>query len=83
MRLFGERIPPISSVKAYIGHTTSAAGSIEAIVSLLALEHNFLPVNLNFRNQIKEHSQRLGMHIGQRRRHRNAEDRGVRFQDLG
>ena len=56
MRLFGERIPPISSVKAYIGHTTSAAGSIEAIVSLLALEHNFLPVNLNFRNQIKEHS---------------------------
>ncbi len=56
MRLFGEQVPPISSVKAYTGHTTSAAGSIEAIVSLLALEHNFLPVNLNFRNQIEEHS---------------------------
>ncbi|MDR2145480.1 MAG: beta-ketoacyl-[acyl-carrier-protein] synthase family protein [Tannerella sp.] len=54
MRLFGDRIPPVSSVKAYTGHTTSAAGSIEAIISLLAIEHNFLPVNLNFSHQIEE-----------------------------
>ena len=56
MRLFGDRVPPISSLKAYTGHTTSAAGSFEAVVSLLALEHNFLPVNMNFRNKIEEHT---------------------------
>ncbi|MDR2137965.1 MAG: beta-ketoacyl-[acyl-carrier-protein] synthase family protein [Tannerella sp.] len=56
MRLFGERIPPVASVKAFTGHTTSAAGSLEAVLSLLALQHNFLPVNLNFREPIEEHA---------------------------
>lgn len=56
MRLFGENVPPLSSIKAYTGHTTSAAGGFEAVVSLLAIEHNFLPVNLNFRNKIEEHN---------------------------
>ena len=56
MNLFGDHIPPISSVKSYLGHTTSAAGSVEAIISLLAMEHDFLPVNLNFRHPIEEHS---------------------------
>jgi 3-oxoacyl-[acyl-carrier-protein] synthase-1 len=56
MRLFGDRMPPLSSIKAFTGHTTSAAGSFEAVVSLLALEHNFLPVNLNFQNKIEEHN---------------------------
>ena len=56
MKLFGENVPPISSLKAYTGHTTSAAGSFEAVVSLLALEHNFLPVNMNFKNKIEEHN---------------------------
>jgi 3-oxoacyl-[acyl-carrier-protein] synthase-1 len=55
MRLFGDSVPPLSSVKAYTGHTTSAAGSLEAVVSLLAIGHNFLPVNMNFRNRIGEH----------------------------
>ena len=56
MKLFGDKTPPLSSVKAYTGHTTGAAGSCEAVVSLLALEHNFLPVNLNFKNRIEEHN---------------------------
>ena len=56
MKLFGETMPPLSSIKAYTGHTTSATGSFEAVVSLLALEHNFLPVNLNFKNKIEEHT---------------------------
>jgi len=55
MKLFGGRIPPLSSTKAYTGHTTSAAGGLEAVISLLALEQNFLPVNLNFKNKIEEH----------------------------
>jgi 3-oxoacyl-[acyl-carrier-protein] synthase-1 len=56
MRLFTEGVPPMASIKAYTGHTTSAAGSFEAVVSLLAIEHNFLPVNMNFRHQIREHN---------------------------
>jgi 3-oxoacyl-[acyl-carrier-protein] synthase-1 len=56
MHLFGDTPPPLSSVKSYLGHTTSAAGSIEAIISLLCMEHNFLPVNLNFSNPIEEHT---------------------------
>ena len=56
MNLFGDRIPPLSSIKSYLGHTTSAAGSIEAIISLLCMEHNFLPVSLNFNNPIEEHT---------------------------
>lgn len=56
MKFFGESVPPIASIKAYTGHTTSAAGSFEAVVSLLAIAHNFLPVNMNFRNKIEEHN---------------------------
>jgi 3-oxoacyl-[acyl-carrier-protein] synthase-1 len=56
MKLFGDSVPPLSSLKAYTGHTTSAAGSFEAVVSLLAIEYNFLPVNMNFRNKIEEHN---------------------------
>ncbi|MDR3253033.1 MAG: beta-ketoacyl-[acyl-carrier-protein] synthase family protein [Tannerella sp.] len=56
MRLFTDGVPPLSSIKAFTGHTTSAAGGFEAVVALLAIEHNFLPVNLNFRRRIEEHN---------------------------
>ena len=56
MRLFGDNVPPLSSIKAYTGHTTSAVGSFEAVVSLLAMEQNILPVNMNFKNKIEEHN---------------------------
>jgi 3-oxoacyl-[acyl-carrier-protein] synthase II len=32
-----------------MGHSLGAAGAIEAIVCLLALQHQFLPANINFR----------------------------------
>ena len=47
MRLFGV-VPPVSSTKPFTGHTTSASGSIEAVFCILALQHGFLPVNLNW-----------------------------------
>ena len=48
MRVFGEDIPPVSSTKSFTGHTTSASGSIEAVFCIMALEQQFLPVNLNW-----------------------------------
>jgi 3-oxoacyl-[acyl-carrier-protein] synthase-1 len=47
-RVFGDAIPPVSSTKAFTGHATSAAGGIEAVIALLALQHDFIPVNLHF-----------------------------------
>lgn len=47
-RLFGEPLPPVSSTKAFTGHTTSASGAIELVICLLAMEHRFLPVNLHW-----------------------------------
>lgn len=47
-RVFGEQLPPVSSTKALTGHTTSASGSIEAVICLLALQHQFLPVSANW-----------------------------------
>lgn len=49
-RLFGVQVPPVSSTKAFTGHTTSASGTIEAVICLLAMQHGFLPVNLRFHN---------------------------------
>lgn len=49
IRLFGDKVPPVSSTKAFTGHTTSAAGSIEAVICLLAIRHGFIPANLNWR----------------------------------
>jgi 3-oxoacyl-[acyl-carrier-protein] synthase II len=45
--LFGSQVP-VSSTKSMMGHSLGAAGAIEAIVCLLALQHNFLPPNINF-----------------------------------
>lgn len=47
-RIFGESLPPVSSTKAFTGHTTSASGSIKAVFCLLALENGFVPLQLNW-----------------------------------
>ena len=47
-RLFKDEIPLISSTKSFTGHTTSASGSIESVICLLAMQENFIPANLNF-----------------------------------
>ncbi len=39
---------PCSGVKGLLGHTLGAAGAVETIVTLLALEHGFLPGTCGF-----------------------------------
>jgi 3-oxoacyl-[acyl-carrier-protein] synthase II len=39
----------VSSSKSMMGHSLGAAGAIEAVITLLALQHSFLPPNINFR----------------------------------
>jgi len=39
----------VSSTKGMMGHSLGAAGAIEGVISLLALENQFLPPNINFR----------------------------------
>ena len=53
-KLFGDNHPKISSTKAYTGHTTSAAGGVEAVLSILCIQNNMIFPNLNFKEQMKE-----------------------------
>jgi 3-oxoacyl-[acyl-carrier-protein] synthase II len=48
--VFGERMKsvPISSNKSMIGHTLSAAGAVEAVFSVLTLQHQRIPPTINY-----------------------------------
>jgi 3-oxoacyl-[acyl-carrier-protein] synthase II len=48
--VFGDRASkiPVSSNKSMVGHTISAAGAVEAIFSLLTLEHQRIPPTINY-----------------------------------
>ena len=48
--VFGERAAsiPISSNKSMIGHTLTAAGTVEAIFTLLTMRHGRLPPTINY-----------------------------------
>lgn len=56
MRVFGDKMPPVSSTKSYTGHTTSAAGGVESVISILALTHGFIPANLGYQTPIEGHN---------------------------
>jgi 3-oxoacyl-[acyl-carrier-protein] synthase II len=51
MAVFGERAKtlPISSNKSMVGHTLSAAGAVEAVFSLLTLQHQRIPPTINYK----------------------------------
>jgi 3-oxoacyl-[acyl-carrier-protein] synthase II len=50
--VFGERMRsiPISSNKSMIGHTLSAAGAIEAAISLMTMREGVIPPTINYEN---------------------------------
>ena len=49
--VFGERAKtiPTSSNKSMIGHTLSAAGAVEAVISLMTLDHQRIPPTINYK----------------------------------
>lgn len=52
IRVFGNEVPDLSSTKAFTGHTLAAAGSIEAVFAILAMQNGVVFPNLNFKTPI-------------------------------
>jgi 3-oxoacyl-[acyl-carrier-protein] synthase II len=54
--VFGERAPlvPLISTKGMTGHCLGAAGAIEAVSTVIALNRNIIPQTLNFRGRDPE-----------------------------
>ncbi|MBT0864047.1 beta-ketoacyl-ACP synthase II [Campylobacter coli] len=45
--LFGNEIPAVSSTKGQTGHCLGAAGAIEAVISIMALDNGIMPPTVN------------------------------------
>jgi 3-oxoacyl-[acyl-carrier-protein] synthase-1 len=56
--VFGDRIT-CSATKGGTGHTLGAAGAVEAVITLLALRHGFVPGTANTRNSDPQFALRL------------------------
>lgn len=55
LRVFhGKNVPDFSSTKAFTGHTLAAAAAIEAVYSVLAIQHGVVYPNLNFKTKMNE-----------------------------
>ena len=52
--LFAPVYPKMSSTKSYTGHTLGASGAVEAVYSVLAIQHRVLFPNLRLETPIKE-----------------------------
>ena len=54
--LFGskEKTPPVSSTKGATGHCLGAAGAIEAVITLMAMERNIMPPTINYEEKDPE-----------------------------
>ena len=53
-RLFDPQYPKMSSTKAFTGHTLGASGGIEAVFSVLSLEHGIIYPNLRLETPMKD-----------------------------
>lgn len=50
----GDDFPLVNSLKSMVGHSLSAAGSIEMVAAVLQLKYNFAHANLNLEDPIPE-----------------------------
>jgi 3-oxoacyl-[acyl-carrier-protein] synthase II len=47
-RVFGDAVPPTSSVKSMVGHLIGAAGAVEAAVTAMAISREILTPTINY-----------------------------------
>ena len=52
--VFGEMQPYVSSIKGQVGHMLGAAGAIEAVTTLMAMQENILPPIINYKESEAE-----------------------------
>jgi 3-oxoacyl-(acyl-carrier-protein) synthase len=53
LKLFEGKIPPFSSTKPFTGHVLGASGAVEAVFSILGIQHDIIWPNLNFNTPMK------------------------------
>lgn len=46
-KVFNDNVPPVSSTKGQVGHCLGAAGGIEAVISIMAMQKGILPPTIN------------------------------------
>lgn len=63
--VFGQRSQPIpvSSIKGSIGHLLGAAGTVEAIATILTMKEGLIPATINLDNPIKLESGGDGVNL--------------------
>jgi 3-oxoacyl-[acyl-carrier-protein] synthase II len=66
-RLMGDHVynMNISSTKSMTGHLLGAAGAVEAIASILAINHNFVPPTINHFNDDPEIDPKINLTFNQ------------------
>jgi len=53
-KIFQDGVPDISSTKTYTGHTLGASGAIEAVISIISMNRQYVFPNLRFTQQMNE-----------------------------
>ncbi|MCB2208094.1 MAG: beta-ketoacyl-[acyl-carrier-protein] synthase family protein [Bacteroidetes bacterium] len=53
-KVFGNDAPSFSSTKPFTGHTLGSSGALEAVFSILSIQHQLIFPNLNFKRQMSE-----------------------------
>ncbi|GHV05918.1 3-oxoacyl-[acyl-carrier-protein] synthase 2 [Campylobacterota bacterium] len=55
-KIFDGKVAPVSSTKGAIGHCLGAAGGIEAVIAITAMERGILPPTINYANPDTEYN---------------------------
>jgi 3-oxoacyl-[acyl-carrier-protein] synthase II len=42
-QVFGDEVPPVTSIKGHLGHSLAAAGALEGVASVLTLQNQLIP----------------------------------------
>ncbi len=53
-KVFGNNVPAFSSTKPFTGHTLGSSGALEAVFSILSIQHQLIFPNLNHSQQMIE-----------------------------